>query len=270
MGIRARLAIAAVVLVGIGFGVTVPAAALSSSAQKKFIAAIHHAAPATNKVSNKKLLALGGAICNILKIGTVANDVALLKEPSNSYHFPKGQVTAIVATSVTYICPSHTKAVQAFEHPSNTHPATAAPPPTTAPPTTAPPTTAPPGPHLTQQQQSAREAALQYLQTSPFSQQGLIDQLDSSAGDGYSVADATAAVDSLTNVNWNNEAVQAAKQYLQTGPFSCTDLIQQLDSSAGDEYTPAQATYGATQAGDCSGGVPTGTTGSSGSTGSTP
>ena len=93
-------------------------------------------------------------------------------------------------------------------------------------------------------------AAKQYLSTAAFSQQGLIDQLDSSAGDGYSVNDATVAVDSLT-VDWNAEAVQAAKAYLETGPFSCSDLIQQLDSSAGDQYTVAQATYGATQAGDC-------------------
>jgi hypothetical protein len=121
-----------------------------------------------------------------------------------------------------------------------------------APTTTAPPVTAPPvtTPALTQQQKSAVASAKQYLSTSPFSQQGLIDQLDSSAGSGYSVNDATVAVDSLT-VNWNDEAEQAAKQYLQTQPFSCSDLIQQLDSAAGDQYTVAQATYGATQAGDC-------------------
>ena len=45
--------------------------------------------------------------------------------------------------------------------------------------------------------------------------------------------------------------MQAAKQYLQTQPFSCNDLIQQLDSSDGGEFTTAQATYGAQQAGDC-------------------
>jgi hypothetical protein len=263
MRIRARVAIAAVVLAGIGLGATVPAGALSSSTQRKYIAAIQRAAPATKQLSTKKLVGLGTSICSLLSVGTVSDEVGVLSERTNSYHFPKKQVTPIVATSVTYICPSHAKAVQAFEHPSQPHPAVAAP--TTAPPTTAPPTTAPRGPALTQQQQSAREAAQQYLQTSPFSQQGLINQLDSSAGDGYSVTDATVAVDSLT-VNWNNEAVQAAKQYLQTSPFSCAALIQQLDSSAGDGYTVAQATYGATQAGDCSGGVPTGTSGSTGST----
>lgn len=105
-------------------------------------------------------------------------------------------------------------------------------------------------PSLTQQQQSAVQSANQYLSTEAFSRLGLIDQLDSSFGSGYSVGDATIAVDSLS-VNWNAEAVQAAKQYLQTQPFSCANLINQLDSSFGSKFTVAQATYGATKAGDC-------------------
>jgi hypothetical protein len=94
-------------------------------------------------------------------------------------------------------------------------------------------------------------SAEQYLSLDEgFSQQGLIDQLDSPDGSGYSVNDATVAVDSL-NENWNAQAVLAAKNYLNTEPFSCNDLIQQLDSPDGSEFTVAQATYGATQAGDC-------------------
>jgi post-segregation antitoxin (ccd killing protein) len=107
-----------------------------------------------------------------------------------------------------------------------------------------------PGSNLTVSQQNAVAAAKQYLQTSAFSKQGLIDQLDSSAGDGYSVNDATMAVDSLT-VNWDSEAAQAAKQYLQISAFSCQGMIQQLSSSAGDQYTQAQAQYGATKVGLC-------------------
>jgi hypothetical protein len=238
-----------VVLVVVGLAAAVPAEA--ASAQTKYINALHHAAPSTKAVSTKKLLGLGSAICSILKVGSVADEVGILQERSNAYHFPKNQVTAIVATSVTHLCPSHTNAVVAYEkkpsHPS-VPAAVAAPTTTTAPPPTT--TTAPPGPRLTQQQQSAVAEAKQYLSTSPFSQQGLIDQLDSSAGSGYSVNDATVAVDSLT-VDWNAEALQAAKAYLATSPFSCSDLIQQLDSSAGDQYTVAQATFGAQQAGDC-------------------
>ena len=126
--------------------------------------------------------------------------------------------------------------------------------PTTAPtkaPTAAPKATAvPAGPTLTNAQQNAARAAQQYLSISGFSRQGLIDQLSSSAGDGYSVQDATVAVDSL-KVDWNAEAAQSAKAYMKISPFSCSGLIDQLDSSAGDQYTVAQATYGAQQAGAC-------------------
>ncbi|MHB8573292.1 MAG: Ltp family lipoprotein [Candidatus Dormibacteria bacterium] len=117
-----------------------------------------------------------------------------------------------------------------------------------APPSTSPSKSA--GPTLTGPQQNAVRSAQSYLAISGFSRQGLIDQLSSSAGDQYSVSDATIAVDSL-NVDWNAEAVKSAKEYLKTSPFSCQGLIDQLDSSAGSKYTVDQATYGAHQAGAC-------------------
>ncbi|HWT51685.1 MAG TPA: Ltp family lipoprotein [Caulobacter sp.] len=104
---------------------------------------------------------------------------------------------------------------------------------------------------LTSSQKNAARSATQYLRMSGFSREGLIDQLSSSAGDGYDVADATAAVDSL-DVDWNENAVRSAKQYLSMSGFSCKGLIEQLSSSAGDKYTVTQATFGARQAGACS------------------
>lgn len=83
-----------------------------------------------------------------------------------------------------------------------------------------------------------------------FSRIGLIHQLSAEAGDGYEIADATAAVDSL-NVDWNQQAVKSAKQYLGLQGFSCKGLVQQLSSPAGDGYAVDQATYGAKQAGAC-------------------
>ncbi len=99
-------------------------------------------------------------------------------------------------------------------------------------------------------QQNAARSAQQYLSISGFSRVGLIHQLSSDAGDGYDVADATAAVDSLT-VDWNEQATRSAKQYLSISGFSCKGLIHQLSSSAGDGYTASQAAYGAKQAGAC-------------------
>lgn len=97
---------------------------------------------------------------------------------------------------------------------------------------------------------NAARSAQQYLNMTGFSREGLIEQLSSGAGDGYSIADATAAVDSLT-VDWNEQAVRSAKQYLDMTGFSCSGLVEQLSSDAGSKYTKAQARYGAEQAGAC-------------------
>lgn len=105
-------------------------------------------------------------------------------------------------------------------------------------------------PGLTGPQRNAVRSARQYLSISGFSRDGLIDQLSSSAGDGYEVADATAAVDSL-NVDWNENAATSAEQYLSISGFSCSGLVEQLSSRAGDKYTESQARYGAEKAGAC-------------------
>jgi len=97
-------------------------------------------------------------------------------------------------------------------------------------------------------QKNALESAKQYLETQAFSRKGLIEQLSSKYGEGYSKADATWAVDHL-KVNWNEQAYRAAKEYLDTMPFSRAGLIQQLESPEGGGFTHAQAVYGATKAG---------------------
>lgn len=103
---------------------------------------------------------------------------------------------------------------------------------------------------LTFAQQNAARSASQYISMSGFSRMGLIDQLSSSAGEGFDVADATAAVDSL-DIDWKEQAARSAKQYLNMSGFSCKGLVEQLSSSAGEKFTVSQARYGATQAGAC-------------------
>ncbi len=105
-------------------------------------------------------------------------------------------------------------------------------------------------PVLTGPQKNALRAAQSYLNISAFSRDGLIEQLSSSAGSGFNIADATIAVDSM-NIDWNQEAVKSAKQYLQMMGFSCKGLIQQLSSRAGGKFTEQQAAFGAKQAGAC-------------------
>lgn len=103
---------------------------------------------------------------------------------------------------------------------------------------------------LTAPQNNAIRSAKQYLTVQGFSRNGLIQQLSADTGEGYEIADATVAVDSL-NVDWNQQAVRSAQQYLRVQGFSCKGLVEQLSSSAGEGYTADQAKYGAKQAGAC-------------------
>jgi host cell surface-exposed lipoprotein/uncharacterized protein DUF2510 len=97
-------------------------------------------------------------------------------------------------------------------------------------------------PSYTVSQEQAIGSAKNYLSISGFSRSGLIQQLSSSYGDGFSKADATFAVNHI-KVDWNEQAVRSAKNYLSISHFSRAGLIQQLSSSYGDGYTVAQATY---------------------------
>lgn len=115
------------------------------------------------------------------------------------------------------------------------------------------PTVASPAPKAedvgTVSQRNALRKAESYLEMSGFSKAGLIDQLSSSAGEGFSKADATWAVNHLSNVDWNEQAVRKGRDYLDMDGFSRAGLIQQLSSSAGEKFTKAQATYAADKLG---------------------
>lgn len=104
---------------------------------------------------------------------------------------------------------------------------------------------------LTRPQSHAVRSAKEYIAMTGFSRNGLIEQLSSEYGSGYSIEDATAAVDSL-DLDYSEQATRTAKTYLKMTGFSCTNLINQLSMEEGDKYTDSQATFGATQAGACS------------------
>lgn len=103
---------------------------------------------------------------------------------------------------------------------------------------------------MTGPQRNAVRSANAYLSMTGFSRDGLIEQLSSPYGDGYDVADATVAVDSLS-VDWNEQAARSAATYLEMTGFSCKGLIEQLSSEYGDKYTKDQAAFGARKAGAC-------------------
>lgn len=86
-------------------------------------------------------------------------------------------------------------------------------------------------------QQNAVRKAQEYLAISAFSRSGLIGQLEY---EGFSTADATFAVDSIT-VDWNEQAVEKAQEYLSISAFSPQGLVEQLEYEG---FTPSQAAYG--------------------------
>ncbi|HEX2918340.1 MAG TPA: Ltp family lipoprotein [Edaphobacter sp.] len=139
---------------------------------------------------------------------------------------------------------------------STTQGFTNAPPPVATTPTPPPPVKSTnPLDALPGQEKNAVESGIEYLaENTGFSRVGLIQQLGSSAGEGYGTALATKAVTFIERhglVNWNEQAVLSAKGYVALGPISCSELIQQLDSSAGEGFTVAQATYGAHHTSAC-------------------
>lgn len=89
---------------------------------------------------------------------------------------------------------------------------------------------------------NALEAAQNYLDLMPFSEQGLSDQLES---EGYSDDEISYAVKNC-DADWNEQAEIAAQSYLDLMPFSRQELIDQL---LYEGFTKEQAEYGVSAVG---------------------
>jgi len=112
-------------------------------------------------------------------------------------------------------------------------------------PAPAPTTPAPkPKSKMTAAQEQALQSAQSYLTDGQgFSRNGLIDQLTSSYGSGFTKAQAAWAVRHL-HPDWNAQAVIAAKGYLADGQgFSRAALLDQLTSAYGSGFTQMQALH---------------------------
>lgn len=102
----------------------------------------------------------------------------------------------------------------------------------------------PAAPKGTVGQLQAAAAAKGYLDSGMgFSAASLLQQLTSSAGNGFAQADAQWAVDH-SGADWNEQALAAAKGYLESGMgFSEASLTGQLTSSAGNQFVAEQAQW---------------------------
>lgn len=96
----------------------------------------------------------------------------------------------------------------------------------------------------TREQKNAYKAALSYLEFMSFSRQRLIDQLSSPYADQYPFEVAEFVVSAIEEdglVDWNAECEEAAENYLDLMAFSKQELIDQLCSEYGDQFTREQA-----------------------------
>jgi hypothetical protein len=184
--------------------------------------------------SKKKKWLVGGGVALIALI--IIGAVQPKNKPSTN---PPAQPVAIVTVTAT---PQPAAVVTVTAKPKATHAAAPKPTHTAAP---KPSLAAAPGP--TAGQREAYASAKNYLSQQAFSRSGLIDQLHSQYGEGFSLSDATWAV-AHCGANWNHEAYLSAKEYLSQQSFSLSGLIDQLQSSAGEGFTHSQAVWGATKA----------------------
>lgn len=86
-------------------------------------------------------------------------------------------------------------------------------------------------------ERNALNQAKRYLMFSPFSYEGLVEQLEF---EGYTNAEARYGADNC-GADWNEQAVLQAERYLKFSAFSYSGLIEQLEFEG---YTPDQAKYG--------------------------
>ena len=94
-----------------------------------------------------------------------------------------------------------------------------------------------------QEYQNALTKGLQYANQLHMSKKAIYDQLTSSYGEGFAADAAQYAIDNMTGVDWNANALEKAKQYYYNMSMSKSAVYDQLTSEYGEQFTASQAQY---------------------------
>ena len=89
---------------------------------------------------------------------------------------------------------------------------------------------------------AALTKAQMYVDTMPFSEQGLYEQLTAEMGEQFSPEAARYALN-LVEADWNEEALEAAMIYLEDLHMSPDAIHEQLVHPNGNQFTQEQADY---------------------------
>lgn len=90
---------------------------------------------------------------------------------------------------------------------------------------------------------AALDKAKSYATTMDMSEQGVRDQLASSSGEDFPDKAVNYAMNHLTGIDWNKNALAKAKTYQKEMDMSDNAIKEQLTSSAGEKFTASQAEY---------------------------
>lgn len=95
--------------------------------------------------------------------------------------------------------------------------------------------------NIPKEYQSALNSAANYSNIMHMSKTGIYNQLTSEYGDQFSAEAAQYAIDHI-NVNWNENALQKARDYCDMY-MSKAGIYNQLISEYGEQFTPEEAQY---------------------------
>lgn len=96
---------------------------------------------------------------------------------------------------------------------------------------------------VTQEYKNALTKGLQYANQLHMSKKAIYDQLTSSYGEGFPADAAQYAIDNMTGVDWNANALAKAQEYYTGMSMSKIAVYDQLTSEYGEQFTASEAQY---------------------------
>lgn len=96
---------------------------------------------------------------------------------------------------------------------------------------------------VTQEYKNALTKGLQYANQLHMSKKAIYDQLTSSYGEGFPADAAQYAIDNMTGVDWNANALAKAQEYYAGMSMSKSAVYDQLTSEYGEQFTTSEAQY---------------------------
>ncbi len=101
--------------------------------------------------------------------------------------------------------------------------------------------------NATNSQRNALKKAISYAENMHMSKAAVYHQLTSEYGEKFPEADAQWAIEHLSDIDWNKQALIKAKSYQKNMAMSIDSIRDQLVSEHGEQFTPEEAEYAISQ-----------------------